>query len=115
MASRTSAGWRAASATRGQWRRTTPSGPTQTVERITPIVLRPYIVFSPQAPHCVMTFRSGSESRGNGSRCWAANLACDSAPSGEMPTTATPARWSSAQRSRKPQASLVQPGVLSRG
>ena len=40
----------AASATRAQCRRTVPSGPIHTVERMTPTTFRPYMVFSPYAP-----------------------------------------------------------------
>ena len=49
-AARTWSGCSAAFATRAQCRRTRPSGPIQTVERITPVVFLPYIVFSPYAP-----------------------------------------------------------------
>ena len=49
-ASSTLAGWSAAFATRRQRFATVPSGPTMTVERITPTVFFPYIIFSPQAP-----------------------------------------------------------------
>src|SRR5262249_52875519 len=46
-ASRTAAGCLAASATRAQCLRTVPSGPTHTVERMTPFVFLPYIILSP--------------------------------------------------------------------
>ena len=49
-ASSTFAGWSAAFATRRQRFATVPSGATMTVDRITPTVFFPYIVFSPQAP-----------------------------------------------------------------
>jgi hypothetical protein len=82
---------------------------------MTPFVFLPYIILSPYAPHASMTLRSGSESSVNGSRYFAANFACESGESAETPSTITPARCSSFQRSRKPQASLVQPGVSSFG
>ncbi len=47
MASSTFAGCSAALATFLQCRFTLPSGPTQTVDRITPMVFLPYIIFSP--------------------------------------------------------------------
>ena len=49
-ASSTLAGWSAAFATRRQRFAIVPSGPTMTVDRITPTVFFPYIIFSPQAP-----------------------------------------------------------------
>ena len=49
-ASSTFRGWSAAFATRRQCLATVPSGATMTVERITPTVFFPYIVFSPHAP-----------------------------------------------------------------
>ena len=45
--SSTFCGWSAALATRRQCLTTLPFGPTSTVERMTPIVFLPYIVFSP--------------------------------------------------------------------
>jgi hypothetical protein len=45
---------------------------------------------------------------------FAENLACEAALSAETPRTTTPAFWSSFQWSRKPRASLVQPGVSRR-
>ena len=47
MASRTWAGCLAASATLAQCFRTVPSGPTHTVDRMTPLVFLPYIILSP--------------------------------------------------------------------
>ena len=44
------AGWSAAFGTRRQRFATVPSGATMTVERITPTVFLPYIIFSPHAP-----------------------------------------------------------------
>jgi hypothetical protein len=48
--------------------------PIHTVERITPCVFLPYIIFSPYAPHAFMSFLSGSESSVNGSLYFAANF-----------------------------------------
>src|SRR5882762_3762627 len=114
-ASHTCWGCLAASGTFFQCFRTTPSGPIHTVERITPFVFLPYIILSPYAPHAVISLRSGSESSVNGSRYFCANFVCDSPESAETPSTTTPAFCSSLLRSRKPQASLVQPGVSSLG
>src|SRR5690606_4835567 len=50
IAASTCSGWASAFATRFQCFFTLPSGPIHTVERITPTVFFPYIVFSPQAP-----------------------------------------------------------------
>src|SRR5262249_18304643 len=111
----TCSGCFAASGTFFQCLRTTPSGPIHTVERITPFVFLPYIILSPYAPHAVMTLRSGSESSVNGRRYFCANFVCDSPESAETPSTTTPAFPSSRLRSRKPQASLVHPGVSSLG
>jgi hypothetical protein len=46
-AASTCSGWASAFATRAQCLRTLPSGPIQTVERITPVVFFPYSIFSP--------------------------------------------------------------------
>src|SRR5215467_14449066 len=64
---RTCSGCFSAFATLAQCFFTLPSGPIQTVERITPTVFLPYIVFSPYAPYFRITLRSGSERSGNGS------------------------------------------------
>ena len=92
-----------------------PSGPIHTLERITPLVFLPYIILSPYAPHASMTLRSGSDRSGNGSLYFVANFAWEAALSAEMPSTTTPAFCRSFQSSRKPHASLVQPGVSSFG
>ena len=92
-----------------------PSGPIQTVDRITPTIFLPYIVFSPYAPYDRMTLRSGSESSMNGSRYLDANRWCEAASSPDTPITTAPSSRRSSQASRKPHASLVQPGVSSRG
>ena len=76
-ASSTCSGCSAAFATRFQCFITLPSGPIQTVERITPVVFLPYIIFSPHAPYFVITFLSGSESSMNGSLYFFVNVACD--------------------------------------
>src|SRR5207344_3129991 len=73
-AARTSSGCFSALATRAQCFCTFPSGPIHTVERITPFVFLPYIIFSPNAPYAAITFRSGSDSRVNGSLYLAANF-----------------------------------------
>jgi hypothetical protein len=49
-ASSTFVGCSSAFGTRAQCFFTTPSGPIQTVERMTPVTFLPYIVFSPYAP-----------------------------------------------------------------
>jgi len=49
-AAKTLSGCSAALATRAQWRRTRPSGPIQTVDRMTPTTCFPYIVLGPYAP-----------------------------------------------------------------
>ena len=51
----------------------------------------------------------------NGSLYFAANFRCDSPLSAETPSTTAPAFWMSFQRSRKPHASFVHPGVSSFG
>jgi len=66
-------------------------------------------------PDQVITFLSGSERRVNGSFYLAMNFWWDSALSGEMPSTTAHSPLISFQKSRKPQASLVQPGVSSLG
>ena len=109
------AGWSAALATRFQCLTTLPSPPIQTVERMTPVVFFPYIIFSPKAPYFVITFLSGSQSSGKGSLYFFVNFAWASGPSGDTPSTTAPVFLMSPQRSRKPHASLVQPGVSSRG
>src|SRR5439155_16032484 len=109
------AGWSAALATRVQCFFTFPSGPIQTVERITPVVFLPYIIFSPHAPYFVITFLSGSESSRNDSLYFFVKRACDVAPSGEMPSTTASCFSIARYRSRNPHASLVQPGVSSLG
>ena len=85
------------------------------MDRITPVVFLPYIIFSPQAPYLLITFLSGSDSSVKGSEYLAANFWCDASLSGEMPSTTVSCAWISDQRSRKPQASFVQPGVSSLG
>ncbi len=95
--------------------RTLPSGPTSTVERITPMLFFPYMFFSPQAPYFSMTAWSGSESSGKGRAYLSTNFRCEAPSSGETPSTTVPVAWISPQRSRKPQASFVQPGVSSFG
>src|SRR5262249_60246413 len=67
MASSTCSGCCSALATFFQCRFTFPSGPIHTVERMTPMVFLPYIIFSPYAPYVFIILRSGSESSGNGS------------------------------------------------
>src|SRR5262245_4123971 len=114
-ASSTCAGCAAAFATRFQCFFTLPSGPIQTVERITPVVFLPYIIFSPHAPYFIITFLSGSESSRNGSLYFFVKLAWEVAPSGEMPSTTASCFSIAWYRSRKPHASLVQPGVSSFG
>src|SRR6266404_8504704 len=57
----------------------------------------------------------GSESRVNGNLKLPANLLCDSMLSLLTPSTTVPDLFSGEFMSRKPQASLVQPGVLSLG
>ena len=80
-----------------------------------PTVFLPYIVFSPQAPYFSMTFLSASVRSGNFSLYFVRNFVCFSAPSGEMPSTATPAFSKVLRLSLNWQASLVQPGVSSAG
>ena len=102
-------------ATRAQWRSTLPSLPISTVERITPTVFLPYIIFSPKAPYFFITLRSGSERSGKGSLYFPMNFWCDAAPSALTPSTVTPSFANARMSSRKPHASLVQPGVSSFG
>src|SRR6186713_1343717 len=115
MASSTFVGCSSAFGTRAQCFFTVPSGPTQTVDRITPVTFFPYIIFSPKAPYAVIVFFDGSDSSANGSLYFARNFWCDVASSPDTPRTTTPSFWSVFQSSRKPQASFVQPGVSSFG
>ena len=62
-----------------------------------------------------MRTRDGSDSSGKVSDSASRNLASFGGLSGEMPTTANPASFSSARLSRKSQACLVQPGVDAAG
>ncbi len=94
---------------------TLPSGPIQTVERMTPVVFLPYIIFSPKASYLLITFLSGSQSRVNGSLYLDANFLCDASSSGETPSTTAPRFLMAVCKSRKPHACLVQPGVSSFG
>ena len=70
---------------------TFPSGPTQTVDRMTPIFFFPYIIFSPYAPYFSMTFLSGSLSNVNGSLYFDLNFWWEASLSGETPITVAPA------------------------
>src|SRR5262245_38625093 len=115
MASSTFVGCSSAFGTRAQCFFTVPSGPTHTVERMTPVTFFPYIIFSPKAPQAVIVFLDGSDSSVNGSLYFARNFVCDAASSAETPSTTTPSFCSVFQSSRNPQASFVQPGVSSFG
>jgi hypothetical protein len=92
-----------------------PVGPTTNVLRTIPCILRPYMIFSPKAPYAAATRLSGSVSSGNGSECLPRNFACALRLSPLTPSTGTFALSKAAWRSRKSHASVVQPGVLSRG
>ena len=87
ICSSTWAGCLAASATRAQCFRTVPSGPIQTVHRITPFVFLPYMILSPYAPQAVMSFRSGSDRSAKGSLYFDANFVCEAAASADTPRT----------------------------
>src|SRR5262249_13153184 len=114
-AASTCSGCASALATRAQCFFTLPSGPIQTVERITPVVFLPYITFSPHAAAWLTTLLWGPESSVKASRCLLENRWWDSPEPGDTPSTTAPSLRISFQASRKPQASLVQPGVSSRG
>ena len=92
-----------------------PSGPTQTVERITPVLLLPYMILSPQAPYSAMTFLSGSDRSVKGSLYLLANFLWEISSSGEMPITTAFCFSIFFDNMRNPCASLVQPGVSSLG
>ena len=54
---------------------------------MTPVTVRPYICFSPNAPYAVSTALSSSETSGNVMASRSRNLASFAGLSGEMPTT----------------------------
>src|SRR5215468_6621556 len=111
----TSSGWVSAFFTVSQCLMTSPLGPITTVERIVPCTGLPYIIFFPKAPYFFMTSVFGSDKRANGSLYFCANLLCESMLSLLTPNTTAPDFFSTDPMSRKPQASLVHPGVSSFG
>src|SRR5215470_8134417 len=112
---KTSSGWASAFLTVGQCLMTSPLGPMTTVERIVPSTNLPYIIFFPKAPYFFITSVLGSDKRTNGSLYFFANLLWESMLSLLTPSTTAPDFFSADPMSRKPQASLVQPGVSSFG
>src|SRR6266536_2265743 len=114
ISARTLAAWPSA-LTLYQARSMRPSGPTRKVERITPTLVLPYRVFSPQAPYASIARWSRSDSNGKRSPYFSWNLRWLFASSGEIPTTGTPARSNAPRLSLNWQASAVQPGVSSLG
>src|SRR5215813_11378544 len=92
-----------------------PSAPIRNVFRRTPINLRPYIDFSPQAPYAVSIFLASSEPKEMERRCLALNLSCVVTGSAETPRMAVPALVKSARKRENSMASFVQPGVSAFG
>jgi hypothetical protein len=94
---------------------TAPSAPTTTVERITPVTVRPYMDFSPKAPYAVSTARSVSDRSGKVRPCSSRKRRRASGSSGLTSSTSSPAEEKSVRLSRKSQAWVVQPGVEAAG
>src|SRR6187200_1477273 len=92
-----------------------PSAPIRNVLRRTPINLRPYIDFSPQAPYAVSIPLASSEASAMDRRYLALNLSCAVTGSGETPRMAVPALAKSARKRENSIASFVQPGVSALG
>jgi len=111
----TSSGWSSAFFTTGQCLITSPFGPITTVERIVPSTVLPYIIFLPHAPYFFIASALGSDSKTYGRSYFSENLLCEEILSLLTPKTTAFNFLSWLLRSRNPQASLVQPGVLSLG
>src|SRR6185437_13734742 len=101
--------------TLGQIRIMRPSGPMRNVLRMTPINLRPYIDFSPQASYFVSIFLDSSDPSAMPSRCLDLNLSCAVTGSADTPRMAVLAFAKSARRRENSIASFVQPGVSAFG
>ena len=82
------------------------------VDRISPVVVLPKTVFSPYAPYALATSKFSSLARGKGSEFVSAKPSWEETLSGETPSTAA---FMETAASRKSQACVVQPGVLSFG
>src|SRR5262245_33935689 len=111
----TSSGWASAFFTAGQCLITSPLGPMTTVERMVPSTVLPYMTFFPKAPYFFMTSSWGSDRSVNGSLYLLANFLCESILSLLTPNMTVLLFFKDTPRSRKPQASLVHPGVSSLG
>src|SRR5271170_3214444 len=70
--------------------RTVPEPSIKKVLRSMPMYLRPYMLFSIQAPYFSQTSPSVSEARMNGRLCFFLNLSCEATESFEMPMTTAP-------------------------
>jgi hypothetical protein len=99
----------------GQCASTRPSSPISTVERMMPSIGLPYRTFSPHAPYAVSTAPSASLRSGKFRPNLSRNLQCDAIESLLTPKMRAPSLAKAGPASRKASASIVQPGVLSRG
>src|SRR5262245_57106481 len=95
--------------------RTTPSPSIRKVARSMPMYLRPYRLFSIQVPYFSQILPSSSDTSGKLSWYLALNLSWRATLSLLTPITCALSFLKAAAESRKPQASVVQPGVSSLG